>query len=124
LVSDEKQIPRGPEVPLVMTIPGSLPPRRATTGYHPLETLRKYSYLTCTFVILTASRFAVGLGLGRWEYRCPHPSRRAGARVAIRSLTIWAALRAWPRAKSRGRSPQSLPWATPKGEIPSAARDH
>ena len=37
------------------------------------------SYLTCTFVILTARRLAVGLGLGRWEYRCPSPVPQSGS---------------------------------------------
>ena len=40
-------------------------------GYPARRRLRKYSYHTCTFVILTARRLAVGLKLGRWEYRCP-----------------------------------------------------
>jgi len=46
-------------------------------GYPRPKLLPKYSYPTCTFVILTARRLAVGLGLGRWEYSCPSPRCRA-----------------------------------------------
>ena len=48
-------------------------------GYLPARMLRKYSYPTCTFVILTARHLAVGLKLGRWEYRCPSPVPQGGS---------------------------------------------
>jgi hypothetical protein len=41
-------------------------------GCPALKMLRKYSYLACTFVILTERRLAVGLGLGRCVYRSRH----------------------------------------------------
>src|SRR5208337_5063770 len=44
-------------------------------GYPTSKILRKYSYQTCTFVILTKRRLALGFGQGRCGIRVPHRRR-------------------------------------------------
>ena len=50
-----------------------LPGQRRAGGYPRPKSLRKYSYPTGTFVILTALRLAVGLGWGAGSISVPHP---------------------------------------------------
>ena len=58
---------------------------RSPAGYPPAKKLLKYSYPTCTFVILTARRLAVGLELGPESTGVPYPSQDE----VNGSLTIW-----------------------------------
>ena len=74
-------------------------------GYPQAKLLRKYSYPTRTFVILTTPRLAVGLGSGRWEYRCPSPvpqSRERGCNSLFDNLSRSAGVSA---AGARRRNP-------------------
>ncbi len=69
---------------------GVIAGRARPAGYLPLQKLRKYSYPTCTFVILTRPRAALLWRVGRpgdCRGDMSSPSRRAGA-GCVRSLTI------------------------------------
>ena len=59
-------------------------PAACHSGYLARQMLRKYSYPTCTFVILTKRRLAVSLQLGRSGLRVPSLPKG----TAKRSLTI------------------------------------
>jgi hypothetical protein len=61
---------------------------RRRAGYPPSQMLRKYSYPTCTFVILTARRLAVGFGLGRGAIRVPHPPQGEVGFVLLQILEV------------------------------------
>src|SRR5271165_3910354 len=95
--------------------------RRRDAGYSSAKMLRKYSYPTCTFVILTARHLAVGLELGRWEYRCPSPvpqSGSAGCNSLFDNLSRSAGV-----VEGKGAR-RACPEQRRRGEMPGPARDH